>query len=347
MHALSRSIREVKNTFFSGVVVVVLLAASSSRAEETKTVTLEVVGGESDVSALEASLRDWLRSTPLSLRRMDAFTQPGNEPMFARVRVVWTDAACTVELFNSDGELTRRRSLPREGAALLVAEAAALITQAGLQELLLVETKRKPVVSIAPPLPVVVVAAEQPSPLHLELGGFLAGRSYDTQAPFVFGGGVEASTHYAIGAWRPGLDFRFAYFAPMNRDSQLASLQLQTLVFRLDAELGRDLGPLRISLGAGGGLDVLISQTSSAQVPQQSVRASRVDPAPFFDVNLGIAFQPSARTSISLKLVLDIDPAPRRYTAQIAESSTTLLEPWRVRPSVLLGFAFDVLGGSR
>lgn len=331
--------------------VTLLMTASVASAQASTVVALEAVGPEPQVAALEASLRDWLRNTGLTLRRIDAFTQPGAEPVFARVRVVWSDAACTVELFRDDGELVRRRSLPREGAPVLVAEAAALVAQAGVQELLLAPqrqplkpTETAPLVEAPAPEPEPVTP---PSRFVFALGGFLTGRSYDARAPFVFGGGLEARGSVRADAWLPGLSLRVAYLAPVTRDSELARVVLQTLAFRLDAVLARTLGPVRVSLGAGGGFDVLLAQTSSGRVPPSTLTPSRGDVAPFIDAFLGFAWQPTSRSSLFLRVAADFDPAPRRYVAQVAGDTTTLLEPWRVRPSVLLGFSFDLVGGAR
>lgn len=325
-----------------------LLTASLASAQNSTVVALEAVGPEAQVSALEASLRDWLRNTPLVLRRVDAFTQPGSEPIFARVRVVWTDEACTVELFRDDGELVRRRSLPREGAPLLVAEAAALVAQAGVQELLLAP-QRVPLKSTEPAPLVEAPAPEAPIPpsrFVFALGGFLTGRSYDARAPFVFGGGLEATGSARVENWLPGLMLRAGYLAPVTRDNDLARVQVQTLLFRLDAVIARTLGPVRLSFGAGGGFDVLLAQTTSTRVPASALKPSRGDVAPFIDAFLGVSWQPTSRSSVFLRIAADVDPAPRRYVAQVAGDSTTLLEPWRVRPSVVLGFSFDLAGGA-
>ena len=126
------------------LLLVLLVGLPGAAAEPSKLVQLEAVGTASDVDALQLSLEDWLRPLQLELRRVPSLRPVDEAPSFARVRVVWTDEACVVEVFRGTGELMRKKSLPRGGPALLVSESAALIAHAGVQELSIEEAKRQP-----------------------------------------------------------------------------------------------------------------------------------------------------------------------------------------------------------
>jgi hypothetical protein len=107
----------------------------------------------------------------LELEIVSSLPTPEQQPSFARVRVVWTDDFCIVEVFRGNGELTRRKSLSRTAAPLLVSESAALIAQAGVQELSIEEAKRQPLPTPPPVLAAdVKLKTEEPPPSGIRLG---------------------------------------------------------------------------------------------------------------------------------------------------------------------------------
>ncbi len=328
------------------LLLVLLVGLPGAAAEPSKLVQLEAVGTASDVDALQLSLEDWLRPLQLELRRVPSLRPVDEAPSFARVRVVWTDEACVVEVFRGTGELMRKKSLPRGGPALLVSESAALIAHAGVQELSIEEAKRQPL----PTPPVVAAEVKQPepeapsSPVDVSLAAYVQGRSYDRKAPFVFGGGAELRVGAARGTWRPSASLLVSYQGPVSRSSELVRVQVQAVSFRLLPSLKRELGPFELQAGAGGGLDVLIAASDSTRVPEQFVQ-SRTDAAPFLSAALGVMWRPSPSSGVFLRGLVDFDPARRRYLTTVAGQSQTVLEPWGVRPSVQLGFSFDLVSG--
>jgi hypothetical protein len=44
-----------------------------------------------------------------------------------------------------------------------------------------------------------------------------------------------------------------------------------------------------------------------------------------------------------LRVMLDVDPARRRYVSNIAGEQTLLAVPWAVRPMIQLGVTFDLV----
>jgi hypothetical protein len=280
----------------------------------------------------------------LELEIVSSLPTPEQQPSFARVRVVWTDDFCIVEVFRGNGELTRRKSLSRTAAPLLVSESAALIAQAGVQELSIEEAKRQPLPTPPPVLAAdVKLKTEEPPPSGIRLGvaAFAQGRAYDATAPFVFGGGLELHGSLGSSAWRPHASLLFSYQGPISRDVDYVNLDVQTLSLRLLPGVMRALGPFEIEAGAGGGLDVLLAHTSSTEIPREYLTRNRADLAGFFSVDLGLRWHPTPSSAIFLRALVDFDPARHRYRSSIAGETTTVLEPWGVRPAVQLGFSFD------
>lgn len=326
-----------------------LRALAQERASNV--VLLEAVGNPVDVEALRTSLEDWLRSLELELHLVGVLPPP-SEAAFARVRVVWSDETCVVEVFSETGALRRRKALPRGGPPLLVSESAALVAQAAVQELE-IEERRKP----PPPAPVSAVSAvsevtggqgappEAQPPFELRVAAYFQGRGYDSISPVVFGGGAQVSASFGDGPWHPGVSLLVGYQGPLTRQALTVDLQvqLQALSFRLLPSLRRRFGPLELELGLGGGLDALIAATTSSTVPGPRMRPSRVDAAPFFTAELGVSLRLSSATAVFLRAVVDLDPARRRYVSTIAGEREYLLVPWTARPALQLGFSFDVM----
>lgn len=319
-------------------------ASNPSTPLRTNVVLLEAVGNPVDVEALRTSLEDWLRSMQLELHLVGVLPTP-SEAAFARVRVVWSDETCVVEVFSGTGLLRRRKALPRGGPPLLVSESAALVAQAGVQELEIEERRKAP-----SPAPLVAatgvgVPAVTEPPFGLRVGAYFQGRGYDSMSPVLFGGGAQVGASFGDGPWHPGVLLLLGYTGPVTRQASLVDLQvqLQSLSFRLLPSLRRSFGPFELELGLGGGFDVLIATTSSSVVSGPRLRANRVDPAPFFTAELGVSFKLTASTALFLRAVVDLDPARRRYVSTIAGQNEYLLVPWTARPALQLGFSFDVL----
>ena len=327
--------------------VVWLVGVNVAAAEAPKRVLLEAVGSPKDVESLKASFEEWLRPMQLELKMVPSLPTAEQQPSFARVRVVWTDDFCIVEVFRGAGELTRRKSLSRTAAPLLVSESAALIAQAGMQELSIEEAKRQPLPTPPPVIAADVTAKElevTPSGLRLGLAAFVQGRAYDATAPFVFGGGAELhGSLVGPSAWRPRASLLVSYQGPVTRQADFVNLQLQALSLRLLPGLARTAGPFEFEAGAGGGFDVLIANTNSSEIPREFITRSRADVAPFFSAAVSARWHPSQSSAIFLRALVDVDPARRRYRSTIASETTTLLEPWDVRPAVQLGFSFDFI----
>lgn len=341
--AWSRWHPEVRGLLAS-VGCVVLLFAAPVRAAEASLVQFEATGGESDVEALRVSLEDWLRPLKLSLRRVRELPTGIDDEVAARVRVVWSDVLCVVEVFKPDGVLVRRKELARTGPPLVISESAALVANAGIQELLLSQP-RTGGTSIQPPLVTAPVPAPSPAkpPVEVSIAAWFQSRSWDERSPFVFGAGSEVTASLPLGALRPAASLVVAYQGPVVREASDVSLAVQALSVRLLPGARTRLGMFELEAGIGGGVDFMIATASSPVIPRSALTRDRVDVAPFFSAMAGVRFHPTPSSGVMLRVLLDVDPARRRYVSNIGGETTYLAVPWAVRPMVQLGFSFDLV----
>ena len=299
-------------------------------------VVLEVEGPPDEVQAFTASLEQWGRAS--GVRWVPRSTAPS-----ARVRATFLPEGCALKVYRGADTMVRDATVPRAGEAVLLVESAALLADAALEEILRSTPQEEP----APPVveaPVDVVAPE--APVQLVAGAFFQARTYDTKFPVLFGGGLAVTSVFNTGAFRPSLTLLVSYQGPVSQRgaSVPITVQLQTLGLRLLPGVERRFGPVTLGLEAGGGLDVLFAVATPGEgLPMERVLPARVDPAPFASVALVARVQVANPIALSLRLMADFDPAPRRYSAL----DEKLLEPWSVRAAAQLGFEFDFALGAR
>ena len=107
--------------------------------------------------------------------------------------------------------------------------------------------------------------------------------------------------------------------------------------------INRIVGMFELEAGIGGGVDFMIATASSPVIPRSALTRDRVDVAPFFSAMAGVRFHPTPSSGVMLRVLLDVDPARRRYVSNIGGETTYLAVPWAVRPMVQLGFSFDLV----
>jgi hypothetical protein len=101
---------------------------------------------------------------------------------------------------------------------------------------------------------------------------------------------------------------------------------------------------LAVALGLGAGLDVLTVAPRSDELPESTLgtQSSRVD------VLLSAVARAEIAIAAGVVFVVavggDVDLDSRRYVLEEGAMATAVLSPWRVRPSLLAGFAFTALG---
>ena len=149
------------------LLVLALLSLRALAAErQSNVVLMEAVGNPVDVEAVRTSLEDWLRSMSLELHLVGVLPPPDATAAFARVRVVWSDENCVVEISRPAARrctTASRRLLsgPKEAAAV---EMAAFARSGPMVACLLRVAAVVPVVPVVKVVPVAVVAARSRFP---------------------------------------------------------------------------------------------------------------------------------------------------------------------------------------
>jgi hypothetical protein len=154
------------------------------------------------------------------------------------------------------------------------------------------------------------------------------------------------------GRWRPILWLGGSYNAAFGtQEAGVVSLTTSMTSIRAVPSVQiLELSVLQVDLGAGGGADVFYSVPSGAasNTPGESVAlggaTTRTDPVLCGQLIARIRVLSSARIVVGLDV--DYDAERLRYLSQAASPGepTTVLEPWRVRPSAMVGVCVPLAG---
>jgi len=273
------------------------------------------------------------------------------------------------------------RSVPRAESPTIVVEQVAHAVHATLESLLssgapgspgspgaippqppapLIEP---PVVAVAPAVPPVAsppaqiaqVESPQTRPARrrggfgMDATAFASARAIASTSPVMGGGGAVDVTAWR-GPWSPSLWVGGSYNAAFGAEEQ--GVPLSTAVTSIRAvpsvEL-LELALLELEIGAGGGVDVFHAVPGEAEantVPNPAT--TRFDPIVCGQLVARVRVLSSARILVGV----DIDYDFRRhvYTTDYIASGNfipvgTVLEPWPVRPSAMIGLCVPLVGG--
>jgi hypothetical protein len=343
------------------VAVFVTLLSTSAFAEKTR-VALVSSGDEERSSAFEASLGELLARLKLSLDvrgSADAGSREGEA--LAAVDADFTEpGAVKLTVIDDLGRTVMVRRLSRAGSTQLQAEAAAHVVQSVMEELIAARDWRPPVVEpppiaqppleeASPPQPEVSVQApppaKDPGRFGIDFAAFFGARTFLNGAPITPGGGVEAAFSYRLGHFRPSLAVLGDYHSSFQQGDTQIRLKIESVSLRLLATLdiiGGDA--FRVDVGLGGGSDLLISTPSSEQVSASHLRGGRVDADPVFTALIAGRLAIVSSVDVFLGVTVDFDVWPVRYVARTPLGPEKLYQPLWVRPALVLGFAFNVLG---
>jgi hypothetical protein len=322
-----------------------LLAVTAAHAESVVLVTR---GGPEERAQLEASVGELLRR----LRITVVSEAPSGEAL-ARVAVVLGDVDCVATITDRHAQPVVVRRVARSASSQVTVEAVAHVVQSAVEELAQRE-RTPPTVKqqrLSPP-PIVAPSLESSGarpPVGVELGAMLTGRALAQAAPFNFGAGmVTAVRLQRDGPWSPRLSLLGAYTGPFTTPADdTVQISTQQVSVRLLAGARLEVGRFAFDGMAGGGFDTLFTETrTSSQLPQTALR-DRTDWSPMLGVLLAARISLTPSTGIFVAVSADVDLLPRRFVSDVLGERTVLLETWRVRPAVLLGFSFDVVGERR
>jgi hypothetical protein len=317
--------------------VLTLTAATGAWAQPAR-VTLVPYGDEAQVQAFSASLRELLERLEVTLDTGAA--DAGEEPALAAVEADFTQAGeCSLTVVDARGRTVMTRKLDAVGSPAMLAEAAAHVVQSVIDDL------KHPLVVRAPLPPPPQVEAPPPPPakpegrVALELGAFFSGRELGLPSA---GGGASVSINVRLGPVRPALTLLLDYQAPVEVTTQTVRLSVQSFSPRLLLSLDvLRSDSVRLDAGLGGGADVFFAAagTTFPSPPRVTPFAS-----PVLSAMLRAHIAVASSADLYLALALDADLQPPNFVERDIMMTSSVFAPWRFRPSVLLGFTFDVLG---
>ncbi|WP_205633704.1 hypothetical protein [Labilithrix luteola] len=334
-------------------------------------VELNVTGGQDDVAVLDATIRELLGRLQLVVTHGPALDR---STVLARVSVAMTSVGgARVEVIDArDGHVVMQRTVPKEGSSSITREAIAHAVQSAVEAQLLdaeapaaepapapaapespspapapAPTPATMPLEQAPPEALKDVVVEKPasrSTMALDVatfGGFGPIARGSGIVPRV-GAGVTLASRAGV---RPALTLIGAYALPFDNDAAFVSSRTSFVSIRALPSLQLvGFSQVAIDLSAGGGFDVLSVQPTSTVLPASALGqdTSRIDPLLTSMLTARIGIVPGVVLLASAGI--DVDLSTRAYIVDNAGTRTEVLSPWRVRPAIVLGFAFTALG---
>lgn len=323
-----------------------LVVLGAVRAHAATSIQLEVQGEATAREVVVSSVSELLQRLDVGVN-----SSPGNNRL-ATV-VVTLGEVNVVLVTDRAGALAERRLVPSGSSVAVTLEAVAHVVQSTVEALLELErmnAQRRLPKAVTPPPIVEAPAAEPSAPasgVGVELGAFVSGRSFGAMAPVVVGGGALVSGRLELGgAWSPRLSLLAAYNGPFSASSELVQVSTQSMTLRLLLGTRFSFGRFSVEGQLGGGVDSLFADARSTTLPRPAVRDQRPI-SPMLGALLAGRFLLTPSTEVFLAATVDVDLLPRRFVSDIAGERTVLFESARVRPALLLGFSFDVVGTPR
>jgi hypothetical protein len=327
--------------------VVLALAVATGAGAEPKRVTLMTSGDEAQAQAFTESLRELLArlDVALDVGPSDA----GESAALAAVAADFsTPKECALTVVDDRGRVVMTRRLDQVGSPALLAEAAAHVVQSVIDDLRRPvqvhppspEEPRTPAVSAAPLVEAPVAAAKPEGRFGLELSAFAAGRLL---GQFSGGGGISATFNVRVGPVRPGITLLALYQAPVTVTEPFVTVAIQTLSPRALVSLEAMRTPrFHVDVALGGGADVFFIGTAGMLGPMRLMHAP-LYASPVLSAMVRGQLHVSSATSMFVGLGADLDLQPPNFVEREGMTTETVLAPWRVRPSLMLGFSFGAL----
>lgn len=372
--ALTPAIARAAAADESGVVarrsVSVTVWGSAEEAEQLRAALSELFGRIS--VDFELSLAPSPLDSGAGARESRTSRPVESHAVLAEVDLRASDAA-VVRLTGPDAAGGEVRSVPQRASRALLLEETALVVYTGSESLLdtpapaadaepppQAEPPAAPAIAPAPPLVLAAPAApggtvDQPptkarrsaagTPWLVEGTMLVGARAYTADDSTVTGFGLGLRGRVGRGRWVPSVWLFGEFHVPFRETAQ--GVELSTSVWSVRLEPSLDLvraGAFQLELGAGAGTDVFVL-SPVAQAPDAALGAVRHDASLVLASLLAASLTTGRASRVVLAAMLDYDLAARRYLVQRGAETTVLLEPWRFRPALCLGFAFDAVGG--
>ena len=380
--AAFRRLRSLQTAWLIAAHVALYARSAQASLADEDSVDLSVEGGPDEVRALADALREPLRRLGVVVRGSSPSGQDdagGSSAKPSRARI-WIDARpvnridIVIALGSSDAEAARR-SVPRGEPEAVVVDQVAYVVRETLESL---PWTPQGTAGVSADLSATEGAdASSPSSLSLQVGmhddagahasplasaarvgafgadvsAFATGRAMASGAD-VLGGGVSLDfTFWGRQPHRPRLWIAASYDTPFQATSPDVTLRVSVWSVRaLPTFALLRLGVLGLDAGVGAGLEVLNAFPApgpSAGGPPIATASPSAVVDPVATGQLMVWLRPTGGVGVLLGAYADYDLAPHRYTTldRFGQSST-VVEPWLLRPAVIAGFCIPLTGTS-
>jgi hypothetical protein len=312
-----------------------------SSAIERPTVVAELHGPGADVAAVFESLRELAARLGVDLASEGASFEP-----FARVSVDLDGReASEITIVDARGQELARRSLPRQPSLEVLREEIAVIVSDALEAAL---AARRAEARPPPPTPAPPAAQREPSGPgpRLDATIFFAARSRDASGSLVPGAGLGLRLVAPGAPFQPSLGLTGEVAMPYDVNRKGVELRVSPYALRLRPSLSV---PIKKSLSLEGafgfGLDV-VRVTPRGQDDDLVARAPTTKASPIVAPSLGLRL-PIGGADLSVSAGVDIDLARRRYVVADPKGPGVALEPFALRPTLIVTIGLPLLGGAR
>jgi hypothetical protein len=380
--AAFRRLQSLQTAWLIAAQVALYARPAKASFSEEDNVDLSVEGGDDEVRALADALREPLRRLGVVVRGSSPGSQDdagASSAKLPRARI-WIDARpvdridIVIALGSSDA-VAARRSVPRGEPEPVVVDQVAYVVRETLESLLWTSPGTAGVStglsateaadasapsSLSSQVGVYDDAGAHTSPLGSAAGAgafgadvsaFATGRAMASGAE-VLGGGVSLDfTFWGRQPHRPRLWIAASYDTPFQATSPDVTLRVSVWSVRaLPTVALLRWGVLGLDAGVGAGLEVL----NAFPAPDQTAGGSLIATAPPSTVvdpvatgQLMVWLRPTGGVGVLVGAYADYDLAPHRYTTlDRFHQSSTVVEPWLLRPAVIAGFCIPLTGAS-
>lgn len=355
-------------------------AATANVLDEDR-VELSVAGDADEARAFTDALREPLQHLGVVVRGSSPAIEDDAGASGRPPRAhVWIDARPPdridiVIALGSNDTPAARRSVPRGEPEPVVVEQVAYVVRETLESLLWTSQStagastspsQMEAVDAASPSPITspvgvyedagTVGAQLPapspaSPFGADFSGFATGRAMGSGAD-VLGGGVSLDlTFWGHLPHRPRLWIGATYDTPFQGSNPDVTVRVTTWSVRaLPTVAILRWGLLGLDAGIGAGIEALNAVPGPGQAvggPPVATASSSTVFDPVATGQLMVWLRPVGGASVLLGAYADYDLTPHRYTIiDRFNQSTTVIEPWALRPAVMAGFCIPLSGTS-
>ncbi len=191
-------------------------------------------------------------------------------------------------------------------------------------------------------------APSQPPPLapstrvHLGAGAFWQAQGFSSEPLVAHGPGAWLAAFLGDASVRPAARLSAGYVFPQIVSGNGIGVRLDTASLRLLAGVELALSDkVRIGPLVGGGFDLVrIDPRADPQIA--TATSSRWSVVSYARAELGVDVRLGAGWSLRTALGADFDVQGASYYVDQPNGRTDVLDPWRVRPSLLVGLGFDL-----